>query len=287
MGKVGKAAGGALSGAMAGSALGPWGMAGGALIGGLSGLFGSDDSQRWDDYYGAVGGLKPNDLQTLLSQGQTGPSAFAGWDGADPTYQGAMQGAVGDMMNEARQGGLGPQGFSQLQQAGDWMGQQNKGAQGAVAQQMQSAGQGGSPADFANRLVAQQGSMQSASRFGAQALGEAQKSAMGQYAQAAGIGAAGQHLKQQREMTSNEAKDKLAAFNAQARTGAYGQNWQENMQKVLAMRPDSSSNQSYQNQQDYAGDMGKAGGAALAGYFGGQKKPSGPGDINAWRSANP
>lgn len=121
---------GAAQGAMAGAPLGPWGMVGGAVIGGISGLLGSRSAkkasqraaeednqrraaQRWGaDQYNALGNrfgeaakFVPTGVRTAYGTAQMGPDGMMTGE-LDPRYVGyrdnwdqLFQGELGRMMN--------------------------------------------------------------------------------------------------------------------------------------------------------------------------------------------
>lgn len=89
---LGDILGGIVSGGAAGSALGPWGTAGGAVLGGLSGLFGGGGGS--DD--GGGGGGQPGDAYAnfaaqMAAQNNPLTAAYQGLS----LMQGALAGAIG------------------------------------------------------------------------------------------------------------------------------------------------------------------------------------------------
>ena len=94
-------AGGAISGAEAGSALGPWGTVGGAVIGGLAGLLGGSGNQKAATPVGYV----PVNLQTTQAQAINGDQAASGsLDQLLSQSNSFQQGQATSLMNQALPG---------------------------------------------------------------------------------------------------------------------------------------------------------------------------------------
>lgn len=203
---------GAIAGGSAGAALGPWGIAGGALIGGLGGLF-SDD----------------NDAAAMAALAGTNVEANP-LDSPDPAVRKRQLEALQLMWESAKAGGMDPQSKAALQQAQASSAAAERGARGAIVQNAQARGVGGSGVEFGAALANQQGAAQRNSMAGTAAAGDARTRALqAMYQTASGSGQA-----RGQDLSAAQAKSQVEQFNARQRldkaramAGQYGQQGQQ------------------------------------------------------------
>lgn len=235
---------GAVAGAGAGAALGPWGAAGGAVIGGLGGLFSGDDQDEVMRRLAAI-----NEQANAL-------------DSPDPAVRKRQLEALQLMWESAKAGGMDPQSKAALQQAQASSAAAERGARGAIVQNAQARGVGGSGVEFGAALANQQGAAQRNSMAGTAAAGDARTRALqAMYQTASGSGQA-----RGQDLSAAQAKSQVEQFNARQR-----------LQKGLAMTGQGNVD-AQQNRQDIAG-LG-AGAGALIDYATRKKPAAGGGYSN-------
>lgn len=197
------ALGGAAAGASAGAALGPYGMAGGAAIGGFAGLMGDDGS--------ADEARKRALIEQALAQlAGVNPEAGASDFASNADFNNAM--AL--YKQRATEGGMtGADRLAQEQSMNDAAAAANMRDQGII-QGLATRGQAGGGSELAARLMNSQGATSAQHQAGAVQAGEAQRRAL------ASLQGWGQMAGQQAG-----AKDAISEFNANARlqkAGMYG-----------------------------------------------------------------
>lgn len=282
------AAGGAGTGASVGFMLGgpP-----GALIGGVIGFvapiiadligkaLGAGDREQADKYMQqAIAQFGPDVLKAPeISQltPHLGPSAFAGAE-SDPVARAAQQTALQKFGERSDPNNLS---FRAAANPAEMQANQQAGAQeGAIRQQMQARGLGGSGVDFALR---QQAGSNAANRSAAQGFEGAMEgqrqanTALGQYA-----GLAGTMRGQSWQETSDKARaaDEVNRFNEMGRVAGHQQNFQNQMglagaranaYEKGARYASGKADATQQTWDNYGQGAGQAGGA-IAQYSQGQ-----------------
>lgn len=231
MANLGAAGQGAVAGAGAGAALGPWGAVAGGAIGGLLGLFSPDKEA---EAMRILAGLDP----------EAGAMAAE-----DPAARAKIMGALEYLYNSGQAGGMDPQSRAALAQAQAQTGAAEQGARGALQQNAAARGVGGSGVEFLGTLANQQGAAQRNALSGVQAAGDARTRALqSMYQASSGYGdVRGQDLSRE------SAKKQLDMFNANQRV------------KKAAMMTGQYNGQADQQRNDIAG-MGEGIGA-LTSYF--------------------
>jgi hypothetical protein len=220
MPNYGAAGQGAISGAGAGSALGPWGAAAGGIIGGLGGLFSGD-----------------NDAAAMRALQQVNEQA-PGLDNQDPELKKRQLEALQMMWETAKAGGMDPQAKAALQQAQASSAAAERGARGAIVQNAQARGLGGSGAELAASLANQQGSAQRNALAGGQAAGDARTRAL----QAMMQTQQGTGQVRGQDLNESQARSQIEQFNARQRlqkagmvTGQYGQQGQQQRGNIAGL----------------------------------------------------
>jgi hypothetical protein len=186
---------GAVSGAGAGAALGPWGAGIGGVIGGLGGLFSSDNEAA---AMRALAGVNE----------QADPLAPE-----DPELKKRQLEALQMMWETAKQGGMDPQAKAALQQAQASSAAAERGARGAIVQNAQARGVGGSGVELGAALANQQGSAQRNALAGGQAAGDARTRAL----QAMMQTQTGTGQVRGEDLGAAQARSQVEQFNAQQR----------------------------------------------------------------------
>jgi hypothetical protein len=184
---------GAVSGAGAGAALGPWGAGIGGVIGGLGGLFSSDNEAA---AMRALAGVNE----------QADPLAPE-----DPELKKRQLEALQMMWDTAKQGGMDPQAKAALQQAQASSAAAERGARGAIVQNAQARGVGGSGVELGAALANQQGSAQRLA--GGQAAGDARTRAL----QAMMNTQQGTGQVRGQDLSAAQARSQVEQFNARQR----------------------------------------------------------------------
>ena len=253
-------AGGAALGGPVGAALG------GGLGSILGGLFGGGP-----DYNKIFGQLSPTDVQTLINAGAIPQSALANLQ-IDPTGNNAQLAALAGMQGVANAQGMDTQSQVALNQALQQTAQSNTAQRNAALQQMAMRGDAGGGAGLAATLAGQQQGAQSNAMAGAQAASDARNRALQAMSASGQMGNALSAQNFQQGAAKAQAQDVLNQWNAANRVGAYGQNWQEQLQKAqgeAGMAP-----QQYGRATGMGGGIGSvlggtAGYGAGQGWFGG------------------
>lgn len=189
---------------------------GGSALGNMLG--GGDDRRRRR----AIRGLNA----------EAGPSSFEGME-ADPYSKEMQLRALSQMANVARTGGMDTQSRARQEQAMAAADAQNRGMQGAITQNFQMRGAGGSGAELVSRLSAGQGNANQARMAGTQAAADANTRAL-EAMRSSGLmasNARGQDWGERSDVAG--ARDAMSRFNAGQRTtkaameaGLYGEDAQ-------------------------------------------------------------
>jgi hypothetical protein len=191
---------GAISGAGAGAALGPWGAAAGGVIGGALGLFSPD-----------------NNAQAMAAlQGANVEANPLGEE--DPALKKRQLEALQMMWETAKAGGMDPQAKAALQEAQASSAAAEKGARGAIVQGAQARGQGASGVELMSSLANQQGSAQRNALAGGQAAGDARTRALqAMYQTQQGTGQV-----RGQDLNAAQARSQVEQFNARQRFAKAG-----------------------------------------------------------------
>lgn len=131
----------------------------------------------------------------------------------DPRLKRAQMAALEKMYQTAMQGGMDPQARSALMQAQAATAAAERGARGALIQNAQARGMGGSGAEFLGTLANQQGSATRNNLAGTQAAGDARMRAL--QAMSGTVSGYGQARGQ--DLDWEKAKRQVEMFNAQQR----------------------------------------------------------------------
>jgi hypothetical protein len=155
----------------------------------------------------------------------------------DPELKKRQMAALEQMYQTAMQGGMDPQSRAALLQAQNQNAAAERGARGAITQNAQARGVGGSGAEFLGTLANQQGSAVRGSLAGTQAAGDARTRALqAMYQSQAGYGGV-----RGQDLNAAQAKSQVDQFNAQQRL------------RKGAMMAGKSSDIGGQNRNDTAG----------------------------------
>jgi hypothetical protein len=230
----GAAGQGAIAGAGAGSALGPWGAAAGGVLGGLGGLFSSD-----------------NNAAAMRALAGTNVEA-AGLNPEDPNLKKRQLEALQMMWETAKQGGMDPQAKAALQQAQASSAAAERGARGAIVQNAQARGLGGSGVELGASLANQQGAATRNSLAGTQAAGDARTRALqAMYQTQQGTGQV-----RGEDLNAAQAKSQVEQFNARQRlqkagmlAGQYGQQNEQQQGNIAGLGAGIGSVLSYATKQ--------------------------------------
>jgi hypothetical protein len=131
----------------------------------------------------------------------------------DPELKKRQMAALEQMYQTAMQGGMDPQSRAALLQAQNQNAAAERGARGAIVQNAQARGVGGSGAEFLGTLANQQGSAARNSMAGTQAAGDARTRALqAMYQSQAGYGGV-----RGQDLNAAQAKSQVEQFNAQQR----------------------------------------------------------------------
>lgn len=271
--------------AAAGSALGSLG---GAYLGYRSASKSRKQAQaNIDAAVRGLEGVPVDQLDELLGAYQTGDSEFEGLE-ADSGLKARQMSALDQIINEARQGGLGVQDKAALAQAQRATNQNERGQRDAILMEMARRGMGGSGQELAAQLSAQQGGAERLSAHGTAVGGMAADRRLKL------LGASGEMAGRMRGQDYSErssraaALDQIAKFNAAGRQQAYGDQWNQRFGKAGAVANARTGGAAVQmaGAQDrmnaYAGMGGAAGTAAgygVGSYFDGRKKED---DLSSW-----
>ena len=200
MANWGGAGQGAVSGAGAGAALGPWGAAAGGFLGGLGGLFGGNGNAAA--------------LRALQAVNEQAPDLA----NEDPQLKKRQLEALQQMWQTAQQGGMDPQAKAALQQAQASSAAAERGARGAIVQNAQARGVGGSGAELEASLANQQGAAQRNALAGGQAAGDARTRAL----QAMMNTQTGTGQVRGQDLSAAQARSQVEQFNARQRLSKVG-----------------------------------------------------------------
>lgn len=220
MANLGAAGQGAIAGAGAGAALGPWGALAGGVLGGLGGLFGDD-----------------NDAEAMRILQALDPEAGQ-LAAEDPEARRRILGALEYLYNQGAAGGMDPQSRAALAQAQSQTAAAEQGARGALQQNAAARGVGGSGVEFLGTLANQQGAAQRNALAGVNAAGDARTRAMQAMYQAAN----GYGDVRGQDLAREQAKKQLDMFNAAQRTkkaamlaGQYGDQAQQQRNNIAGL----------------------------------------------------
>lgn len=200
----------------------------------LGGLFGADDRRE---------------ALRLLQQAE---EQAPGLTPEDPELKKRQMAALQQLYDTGMKGGLDPQSRAALLQSQTQTAAAERGARGAITQDAQARGLGGSGAEFLGTLANQQGAATRNSLAGTQAAGDARTRALqSMYQSQAGYGAV-----RGQDLNSAQARSQVDQFNAQARLRKAA---------MLASR--------YDDQADRTGALGAGIGSAIGAGYGAYGKP--------------
>jgi hypothetical protein len=262
----------------------------GELAGTAAGeIFGQDDRRRAEAEFAKTLrelealGIPSVEAQKIALE-QMGDSSLAGVK-VDPRLKDAQSDALGAVQRVGREGGLTAEDRAKMLAAQNMVAQQERSQRGAIVQNMQARGMGGSGAELAAQLANQQGSANRLNQAGTDMAAEAQKRAL--QAMVQGGQMAGQMRAQDYGEQSDlaRARDEIARFNTQNRNQSQiynsqlqQQQFQNQMAKQgaladarskMAARYDDKAKRRSQMGAGAGGALGVAGGV-LGGLLGGR-----------------
>jgi hypothetical protein len=233
-----------------------------------------------------VGNLPMETVQGQITPGNIAaaaqaPSAY-GAISLDPATRAAQMAALSQYTDIANAGGLDPAAKLALQQTIDAANVQAQGARGALQQEAQARGQGGSDFALTQEAIANQGASNTAATQGLEtaAMAEANRqAALGQIANIGGSVNASDYAQQQAKAAAqNQINAANQAYQQQANVGNVANQMAgqqinlQNAQNVNAANTAAGQNRVYYNaglpQQQFNNELAKAGG--IAGVAGGQ-----------------
>jgi hypothetical protein len=223
----GSAGSGALSGAGAGAAFGPWGALIGGAAGGLMGMLSPEEANLAEIY----GNLDPATVEQLIAAGEISPTELAKIT-EDPALRSVQMRALANMANLGESGGMDIQAQTAHEQAIQRSAQQERSQREAVLENMAQRGMRGSGAELMAQLQGGQTAATANSMAGAQAASDARTRAL--QAMAMGGQMAGNVRGQDYSVAANkaQAQDAINRFNAQNRVNAYQTSFDQRLAKA-------------------------------------------------------
>lgn len=178
-----------------------------------------EDMQVVLQKYVQAGEIRPEEAQTILAD----PSAFESMT-LDPATRAAQADALRQISDIADNGGLTAIDKANIMDVNDQIDTSNRGAQQAITQNAQERGVGGSGAELASRLIAQQGAASIGAKRSAEIAAEAQKRALDAIMQKGNLSTTmrGQDFDQASKVA--EARDAINKFNTQNRQAVINAN---------------------------------------------------------------
>jgi hypothetical protein len=253
-----KAGQGAIAGAGAGAAFGPWGVLAGGALGGVAGLLGGDDY----DPSKAYEGIDIPDVAELENAGRIDGSAFDSLS-EDPATRMAQLSALSQMKEAASSGGMDLQSRVAQDQMINRSNQNDAANRAAALNQMAMRGQASGGGALAAQLSGAQSSAQANAMGGAQMASDARSRAL------QAMSAYGQQAGQIRGQDWSNASDKAAArdrinqFNSQNAQNAYRSNMGWQLQKAGGQAGAEEFNRENDLTLPTAASVGKLGGQML------------------------
>lgn len=165
------------------------------------------------------GKLSPQ-MEKLIQQKPTEMNKIT----SDPTTRAAQIAALTKLQDISSQGGMDAQARQMQNEALSRSAQQERGQRGAILQNYSERGLGGSGAELAAQLMAQQGSANQAAMVGGQSAAAAQERALQALMGSANLGGSirGQDFSQAQSIA--QAQDEINRFNAAQSQGVAGRN---------------------------------------------------------------
>lgn len=247
---------GALSGAGAGAAFGPYGAAIGGVAGGAFGLLG-DDGPDLEEIYGS---LSVPDIQALIAAGKVGPTAYDQIT-EDPATRAAQMEALAGLQNVGREQGMDLQSRVAQQEAQQRANQNDQANRAAVLEQMAQRGMRGGGSELAAQLSGAQSSAQANSMSGARFAADARTRALQAMAQAGQLGGQVRGQDYSHAADRAAARDRISAFNANNSRSAYETNFNMGLAKARGMA--GTEAEGYQRGNEQAASAGRLGGQTL------------------------
>lgn len=240
-----KAGSSALSGAAAGSALGPIGAIAGGALGLLGGLFSGGKSEEQKAQEAAIEQLRQIEIATpeerriilqkleeigqltpeMLEAIELGPTAYEAVT-TDPALRQAQMDALARYQRKVAEGGLDLEDRAALEEIKRETARAARGQEEAILQNMAQRGMGGAGAELAARLAGSQASADRASQLGLNVAAQAQRRMAENIANQAGLARNIQSDELARFQQLAQARDIRDRFNVQNRQTVQASNVQ-------------------------------------------------------------